>query len=137
MICSIAVAVVGLLGAVLLYVRADDSDADENVQIVIVDGETYKIPLASTKMYQRDLRRFGGEMAVLSDDINRWFAALWRGRSLAIMTACITAIVSVWLFLLAREMPAGPYSDRGDDADPGRDCEEGPVSEIGKPQTRS
>jgi hypothetical protein len=107
MLCSVAVAVVGLLGALLIYVRADDSDADQNVQIVIVDGKTYKIPLADTKMYQRNLRRFGGEMAVLSDDISRWFAALWRSRSLAIITACITAIVSVWLFLLAREMP-GP-----------------------------
>jgi hypothetical protein len=105
MICSVAVAVVGLLAALLIYVRADDSDADENVQIVIVDGQTYKIPLASTKMYQRELRRFGGEAAVLFDDINRWFAGLWRGRSLAIITACVTALVSVWLFLLALAEP--------------------------------
>jgi hypothetical protein len=120
MICSVAVAVVGLLGALLIYVRADDSDADENVQIVIVDGQTYKIPLASTKMYQRELRRFGGEAAVIFDDINRWFASLWRGKSLAIITACITVFVSLLLFLFSREMPAGPYSDdRGDDAEPG------------------
>lgn len=82
MMCSVAVAVAGLLGALMIYVRADDSDADENVQIVIVDGQTYKIPLASTKLYQRELRRFGG--------------------------------------LVAREMPAGPYSDDGGDhAEPG------------------
>ena len=107
MICSIAVAVVGLLGALLIYVSADDGDADENVQIVIVDGKAYKVPLASTKMYQRDLRRYGGEAAVLFDDLNRWFAALWRGRSLAIITACVTVFVSVGLFIVAREMPAG------------------------------
>jgi hypothetical protein len=108
MMCSVAVAVVGLLGALVIYVRGDDSDADESVQIVIVDGKTYKVPLASTKMYQRDLRRYGGEAAVLFDDINRWFATLWRGRPLAIITACITVFVSVGLFLLARTMPAGP-----------------------------
>ena len=111
MMCSVAVAVVGLLGALLIYVRADDSDADENVQIVIVEGKTYKIPLASTKMYQRDLRRYGGEAAVLFDGINRWFATLWRGRSLAIITACVTVFVSVGLFLVARAMPAGPHSN--------------------------
>ena len=111
MMCSVAVAVVGLLGAVLIYVNADDADADENVQIVIVDGKAYKVPLASTKMYQRDLRRFGGEAAVLFDDINRWFASLLRGRSLAIITACVTVFVSVGLFLVAREMPAGPHSN--------------------------
>jgi len=34
--------------------------------------------------------------------------------------ACITAFVSIGLFLVAREMPAGPYSDDGgDDAEPG------------------
>jgi hypothetical protein len=112
MMCSVAVAVAGLLGALLIYVRADDGDADENVQIVIVDGQTYKIPLASTKMYQRELRRFGGEAAVVFDDINRWLATLWRGRPLAIITACITALVSIGLFLVARDMPA-------DDAEPG------------------
>ena len=120
MICSVAVAVVGLLGAQLIYVRADDSDADENVQIVVVDGRVYKVPLASTKMYQRELRRFGGEAAVLFDDFNRWFARLLRGRSLAIITACITVFVSVGLFLVARNMPSRPSSDdRGDDAEPG------------------
>jgi hypothetical protein len=108
MVCSVAVAVVGLLGALLIYARADDSDADENVQIVIVDGKTYKVPLASTKMYQHELRRFGGEAAVLFDDIDRWFAPLFRARPLAIITACITAFVSVGLFLAARGMPAGP-----------------------------
>ena len=118
MSCSVALAVVGLLGALLIYVRAgDDSDADDNVQILIVDGKAHKVPLASTKMYQRELRRFGGEAAVLFDDVNRWFASLWRGRSLAITTAWITAFVSAGLFLVARAMPSGPSSDdRGDDA---------------------
>lgn len=120
MMCSVAVAVIGLLGALLIYVNAGDGDVDDNVQIVIVDGKAYKVPLANTKMYQRDLRRFGGEAAVLFDDINRWFASLWRGRSLAIITACVTVFVSVGLFLVAREMPAGPYANsRGDDAEPG------------------
>ena len=112
MMGSVAVAVVGLLGALLIYVRADDGDTDENVQIVIVDGTAYKVPLASTKMYQRELRRFGGEAAVLFDDINRWFASVWRGRSLAVITAGVTALASIVLFLLARD-------DGGDDAEAG------------------
>jgi hypothetical protein len=119
LICSVAVAVVGLLGAVLIYVTAGE-DSDENVQIVIVDGKAYKVPLASTKAYQRELRRIGGEAAVLFDDINRFFAGVFRGRSLAIIMACITIFVSGGLFLAAREMPSGPHSDdRGNDAEPG------------------
>src|SRR5262245_5601453 len=99
--CSILVAVVGLSSALVIYLRAgDDSALDENVQIVIVDGKSYRIPLADTKTYRRDLQRFGGQAAVLADDFNRWFAGLWHGRSLGITTAWISATVSAGLFAL-------------------------------------
>ena len=118
MLCSVVVAVVGLLGSLLIYVRAGD-DSDENMQIVIVDGKAYKVPLASTKTYQRELRRIGGEAAVLFDDINRWFASVFRGRSLAVVTASITVLVSVGLFLVARDVPSERDSDDRGDAKPG------------------
>jgi hypothetical protein len=116
-VCSVVVAVIGLLGALLIYLTAgDDSDIDENVQILIVDGKTYRIPLASTKMYRRELQRFGGQASVLFDDFNRWFVGLWRGRSLAVTMAWITVLVSLGLFLLARQMPSDLDSDpRGND----------------------
>ena len=57
-------------------------------------------------MYQRDLRHFGGNSAVLADDITRWFAGLWHGRTLAVTLTWITAFVSVALFLLARQIPS-------------------------------
>jgi hypothetical protein len=45
---------------------------------------------------------------------------VWRSRPLATVVACTTAFVSVGLFLLARDLPAGPYADdRGDDPEPG------------------
>jgi hypothetical protein len=60
-LCSVLVAVVGLSSALLIYLTAsEDSDLDENVQTVVVDGKTFRIPLASTKMYRRELQRFGG-----------------------------------------------------------------------------
>jgi hypothetical protein len=108
MMCSSVVAVVGLLGAVLIYVTAgDDAGDDANFQIVVVGGQTYKIPLDSTKMYRRDLQRAGGDIMLVFDDISRWFAGLWRGRSLAITVGSITAVVSLVLFMLAR-MEAEP-----------------------------
>jgi hypothetical protein len=113
------VAAVGLFGALLIYLTAgEDSDIDENFQIFIVDGKTYRIPLADTKMYRRELQRFGGEAAVVFDEFNRWFAGLWRGRSLAITLAWITGLVSLGLFLLARQIPPDWSPDeRGDDHD--------------------
>ena len=107
LICSVLVAVVGLSSALLIYLTAgEDSGSDEGFQTIVVDGKTFKIPMASTKMYQRDLQRFGGGSAVLADDLTRWFAGLWHGRSLAVTLTCITAFVSVGLFLIAREIPS-------------------------------
>ena len=109
MICSLVIALVGLSSALLIYLTAgEDSGLDENVQIVVVDGKTYRVPLASTKSYRRELQRFGGGAALLFDDLDRWFEGLWRGRSLAITLAWITAFVSVGLFLFARQLPSDP-----------------------------
>jgi len=104
-LCSLIVAVVGLCSALVIYLTAGEDTIDEGFQIVIVDGKAYPIPLADTKMYRRELQRFGGKMALLLDDLNRWFASLWRGKSLAVTVVWITAFVSLALFLLARGMP--------------------------------
>ena len=104
----IIVALVGLCSALLIYLTAGENTIDEGFQIVIVDGKAYPIPLADTKMYRRELQRFGGKMALLFDDLDRWFKGLWRGRALAVTVVWITAFVSLALFLLARAMPPDP-----------------------------
>ena len=84
-LCSVLVAVVGLSSALLIYrLASDDNDFVANVQTIVVDGNIYRIPLASIKMYRRDLKRFCGGAAVLADDLVRWSAGLWHGRSLAV-----------------------------------------------------
>ena len=105
-VCAVLVAVVGFSSALVVYLTAsEDSGADEDVQTIVVDGKTFRIPLASTKTYRRELQRAGGGAAVLADDLDRWFRGLWRGRSLAVTLAWITAGVSLGLFLLARQVP--------------------------------
>jgi hypothetical protein len=118
--CSVAVAIVGLLSALLIYATAgDDSESDADSQVIVVDGKTYRIPLASTKTYRRDLERMGGGAAVMADDLNRWFASRWRGRSLGVTVAWITAFVSLGLFLFARNMIPEQDSDGRDEHPPG------------------
>jgi hypothetical protein len=108
-LCSIIVAVIGLCSALLIYLAAgEDTDGDEAFEFVMIDGKVYPIPLASNKMYRRELQRFGGKAAVLFDDFNRWFASLWRGKSLAVTVAWITAFISLGLFLIARQWPPDP-----------------------------
>ena len=116
MIWSVVVAAVGLSTALVIYLTVGPGrEADENFQILIVDGQIYRIPLADTKMYRRDLQRFGGNAAVVFDDFNRWFVGLWRGRSLAITVACITGFVSLGLVVLARQEPPDGAGDAGPD----------------------
>ena len=82
LVCSVAVAVavIGLFAAALICVRAgDETESDANFRFVIGDGKSYRIPLADTKMYRRERQRFGGDAAIVFDDINRWAAGLWRG----------------------------------------------------------
>lgn len=106
---SVITLVAGLCCALLIYVTAGEAADDyEGSQVIMVDGKAYPIPLAETKMYRRELQRFGGKMALLFDDLSRWFAGLWRGRSLAVTVVWITASVSLVLFLLARQMPPDP-----------------------------
>ena len=105
---SIAVAVVGLCSALLIYVTAGEAADLEGSEIVMVDGKAYPVPLADTRMYRRELQRFGGKAALLFDDFNRWFAGLWHGRSLAVTVVWITAFISLGLFLLGRNWPPDP-----------------------------
>jgi hypothetical protein len=108
-VCSVLVAVVGFSSALLIYLRAGaDDESDANVQIVVVDGKTYRYPMAITKAYQRDLQRFGGGAAVLFDDIARWIEGRVHGRSLGITLAWITAFLSLAMFLLGREISRSP-----------------------------
>ncbi len=110
-LCSIVVAVVGVCSAALIYLTAAEDSTDEGYQYVMIDGKVYPIPLADTKMYRRDVQRFGGKAALLFDDFNRWFVGLWHGRSLAATLVWITGFLSLGLFLLARQMPPDAVAD--------------------------
>ena len=116
-LCSFIILVAGLCGALLIYLTAgEDTEGDEGSEIVIVDGKAYPMPSSGTKMYRRELQRFGGKAALLFDDFNRWFAGLWHGKSLAVAVVWITAFISLGVFLFARLLPPDPKPDvRGED----------------------
>ena len=92
---------IGLCCALLIYLTAED-DPVSAVSYVVVDGVTYPIAPGSSKMYVRELQRFGGKATVLFDEFNRWFAGLWQGKSLA--DHCNGSVVraSLGVFLFAR-----------------------------------
>jgi ABC-type Fe3+ transport system permease subunit len=87
------VAAVGAAGAVAIYVAAGNESAESPLQ-----------DLHGSKMYAHNLELYGGKMAVLEDDLSRWFNSIWHGRRLAFTVACISATVSWALAFAARRV---------------------------------
>jgi hypothetical protein len=93
-ISAIAVLAAGLCSAFLIYATAEEDPGS---------GALYE--MVHAKPYIHELQRFGGKAAVLFDEFNRWFAALWQGKALAFSVAWISIFVALGIFLLARRWP--------------------------------
>ncbi len=91
------VLIVGLGIAITVYLTAESSS-----------DNTWVREFESSKRYEHELEVYGGEMNVLLDRFNRWFAGLWHGKSLAYTIACITIVVSAGIFLVAFASPSNP-----------------------------
>jgi hypothetical protein len=102
----------GLLSATWIYRTADEGpDLSGAYQIIVVNGVPQPVAPNESKIYVRDLQRYGGKMAVVFDDINRWFAGLWRGKSLALTVAFIAVCVSFALYFIALALPEESVRD--------------------------
>ena len=97
-----AIFALGLGAATAIYLLTDDWDEAADSQTVIVNGVTYSLPANATKLYVRDLQRFGGKAALVFDDVNRWFAGLWHGKALAGTILWISVIASLAVLLVAQ-----------------------------------
>ena len=96
------VLVAGLAGAGWIYRTADDGpDLAGAYQIIVVNGVPTPIAANQSKAYMRDLQRYGGKMAVIFDDIGRWWDGLWRGKSLALTVAFLSVLASFALYFVA------------------------------------
>jgi hypothetical protein len=87
----------GLLAAAAIYFSAGDEEGDV-LGYEIINGHAYAIATNDSKMYRHDLERFGGKAAILADDLNRWFAALWTGRQLARTVAILALVLALGFF---------------------------------------
>jgi len=106
----------GLVTAALIYRNAKNIPHDA-WGYEVVDGVIYPIMPQDSKMYRHNLEVYGGKLNVMIDDFNRWFAGLWRGKSLALITGGASIIISFGLFYKAqysspaRKSAADPQPD--------------------------
>jgi hypothetical protein len=95
---SAIVLVVGLSSAALIYQRAGNDQ---------YSGSGYEY----SKRYRHDLEVYGGKFMVIMDEFNRWFFGLWQGKSLAVIIACTTILISFGFFYAARYLPPDSRPD--------------------------
>jgi hypothetical protein len=95
--CFILIA--GLACGVTIYLLADEPEA---TAYVIVGDTAYPVDPTTSKSYVRQLERFGGKTAVLFDDFNRWFTALWQGKRLGITIGALSVLTALSLLGIAR-----------------------------------
>ena len=88
----------GLGSAAYVYLSAGD-DSLNALGYEVRGGEIYSIQ--PDKMYIHNLELYGGKMAVLADELSRWFSGLWHGRQLASTIACISVAVSLGVIFVA------------------------------------
>lgn len=116
---GLVILVAGLCGAMLIYLVAEDIP-DDSLGYVIVNGTLYPLAARDSKTYRREVQRFGGKAALVFDDFNRWFAGLWRGKTLAKTVAWISVLLSLGIYLFANALGPDARPDSQDDRGRGK-----------------
>ena len=98
-ITALFIVVAGLSCGVTIYLLGDEPEA---TAYVIVGDTAYPVDPTTSKTYVRQLERFGGKTAVLFDDFNRWFTALWQGKRLGITIGALSVLAALALLGIAR-----------------------------------
>jgi hypothetical protein len=113
-LAALAILALGLGAATSIYLLTEDADDSSDNQTLIINGVTYSVPANATKLYVRDLQRFGGKAALVFDDLNRWFSGLWRGKALAGTILWISVFAALAVLFIARYLfPDEPPPPRG------------------------
>jgi len=96
---ALGILVIGLVAGGAIYLFADEPEA---TAYVIIGDTAYPVDPATSKAYRRQLERYGGKMAVVFDDINRWLAARFQGKQLGVTIALTSVAAALVLFAVAR-----------------------------------
>jgi len=94
----VVILVSGLCGALLIYFLAEDVP-DDSLGYVFANGALHPLSTRDSKAYRREVQRFGGNAALALDDFSRWFAELWRGKTLGKTVAWISVLASLAIYL--------------------------------------
>jgi predicted NBD/HSP70 family sugar kinase len=93
---------VGLGSAATIYMTAASAPDDPFAEF------------EKSKKFTYELERMVGKAAIVANDLNRWFAGLWQGESLAYTVAVITVIVAAGYYFIATSLESEKNSKHDD-----------------------
>ena len=97
---GVAILIVGLIGAALIYVFAADT------------AKSVEIRFTNPRAYEFQIERLGGKATVYALRINEWLGRLWHGRQLAFTVAVPSIAIALICFWVANRLSATTPSDR-------------------------
>ena len=101
-----SILLLGLIAAATLYAMAGEGP-DNPTGYEVVDAMVHPVTSGDSKRYRHELERYGGKMAILTDEFGTWFSGLWHGRSLAYTIGVISVALSGVIFLVAGQLGSG------------------------------
>ncbi len=116
---NLAGAVILLAGVSLatwIYVGAENAS-----EAALGYENGYPINPGDSKQYQRDMELYGGKANLLADEFRRWLAGWFQGKSLAVIVAGASLLVSLGCFYGADRVSPPLPSEGGHGAPPGGD----------------
>ena len=111
---AVIILLAGLGSAILIYLTAVDNSNDA-LGYEVAGGNVYPVAPEDSKMYIHNLELYGGKINVLANELTRWFAGLWHGKSLAFTIAFITIFASFCLLFIASHLSSGEGADVHDE----------------------
>ncbi len=96
-VVSGTIVAVGWIAAVAIYLTARDAEADPWIE-----------EMEHSREYERQVEVVGGKGALLATELDRWFAGLWQGTSLAYTIAFLALVVALAYYAWDRGREAPP-----------------------------
>lgn len=91
-IFTAAILLVGFGTAVAIYLTAGEAPVDPFAEF------------ENSKKFAYELERMGGKAALAANDLNKWFAGLWQGETLAYTVAVITIIIAAGYYFIVTSL---------------------------------
>lgn len=88
-ITAATILLTGCIGAIIIFVTAESPSENPFEEF------------ENSKRFTRSVEVMGGKMALVANDMSKWFSNLWQGQQLAFTVVIITVAVAAAYYLIA------------------------------------